>query len=244
MNCCILLGNATRFCCLQLDVPLQTDAAEIQGARAPSCSMHAAEWRSQGADTLNVATCCPVVLPLRAVASPHWVCMEAAVASPQLLPEWLGWRKCSPMQTHAGGSTTLVAASLGVCSQPQAKKAPLQPLYCRLSILLDFHWQVLPNAPKWSAIDTQFLRTQRTNAMTACLCNIEWLHAEMLASFNELCVLLARSIRRKSDLFLFPQKWLNIVSGELLSSQEPGAWSSQALLLSTGAASNAHNVQK
>ncbi len=31
-----------------------------------------------------------LVLPCRAVASPHWVCMEAAVASPQLLQEQLG----------------------------------------------------------------------------------------------------------------------------------------------------------
>ncbi len=44
----------------------------------------------------TVASC----LSCRAVASPHWVCTEAAVRSSQMLPE-------------------LVAASLEVCSQPQ-----------------------------------------------------------------------------------------------------------------------------
>ncbi len=77
----------------------------------------------QGGDTVNVASCCPVVLPRRAVASPHWFCMEAAVASPQPFWEQLGGCNCSPIQNpmeHGRrGSTTLVAASLGVCSQPQ-----------------------------------------------------------------------------------------------------------------------------
>ncbi len=32
--------------------------------------------RRKGVDTLNVVSCCPVVLWRRAVASPHWVCTE------------------------------------------------------------------------------------------------------------------------------------------------------------------------
>ncbi len=56
--------------------------------------------------------CCPIVLPRRAVASPHWVCMEAAVVSPQPLWEQLGRCNSSPMLTQWGvaiarwGSTT------------------------------------------------------------------------------------------------------------------------------------------
>ena len=46
-----------------------------------------------------------VVLPHRAVALPHWVCMKPAVASPQPLWEQLGRRKCSPKQTQWGDAT-------------------------------------------------------------------------------------------------------------------------------------------
>ncbi len=46
-----------------------------------------------------------VVLPHCAVASPHWVCMEAAVVSPQLLQEWLGRCKSSPMLTQCSDVT-------------------------------------------------------------------------------------------------------------------------------------------
>ncbi len=55
----------------------------------------------------------------------HW----AAFTLLQLLQEQLGRCKCSPMQTQCGnatarwGRTTLVAALLGVCSQPQASFA-------------------------------------------------------------------------------------------------------------------------
>ncbi len=45
------------------------------------------------------------MLPRHAVASPHWVCMEAAAGLPQLLPGWLGQRKSSPTRTKWGDAT-------------------------------------------------------------------------------------------------------------------------------------------
>ncbi len=69
-------------------------------------------------------TATSVVRPHRAVASPHWVCMEAAVASPQLLP--LGRRKSSPMLTQWGDATARRnGASRFSVSAPSATLRPL-----------------------------------------------------------------------------------------------------------------------
>ncbi len=63
-----------------------------------------------------------VVLPRHAVASPHWVCMEAAITSPQPLWEQLGRCKCSPMQTQWGDATAQWGSTTqrSVCPHPDS----------------------------------------------------------------------------------------------------------------------------
>ncbi len=97
----------------------------------------AATATNQGADTLKSdALARRAVLSCCGVARLGLLC--AAFASPQLLPElqeWLrqlGRCKCSPIQAQWGdatarrNSTTLGAASLSVCSQPQGGTNSMQ----------------------------------------------------------------------------------------------------------------------
>ncbi len=66
-------------------------------------------------------TCRCVVLPRHAVASPHWVCIGLYL----LHPNHSGSTTAASIETQWGdatarrGSTTLVPASLRVCSQPE-----------------------------------------------------------------------------------------------------------------------------
>ena len=71
----------------------------------------------------DVAT--SVVLPHRAVASPHWVCTQAAVASPKLLWECLGRCKSSPMLTQWGDATARCDSAThraSVCPHPHSAR--------------------------------------------------------------------------------------------------------------------------
>ncbi len=62
--------------------------------------------RVQGADTLksdrSVASCCCIVLLRHAVASPHWVCMGAVVASFDHSGSGWGKGNADPMQRRDG----------------------------------------------------------------------------------------------------------------------------------------------
>ncbi len=77
-------------------------------------------WRCEAAYTL---TCC-VLLSRHAVASPHWVSIGLLLHCPNHSQSSWGDVTAASIQTQWGdattqwGSTTLVAASLGVCSQP------------------------------------------------------------------------------------------------------------------------------
>ncbi len=57
----------------------------------------------------------PLCCPRYAVASPHWVCMEAAVLSPQPLPEQLGRCKSSPMCVCACVCVCVILSCGDVC---------------------------------------------------------------------------------------------------------------------------------
>ncbi len=68
-------------------------------------------------------------LPRRAVASPHWVCLGAAVASPQ---EQLEQPKCSPVETQWGDATArrdnMTQQRIAVqCVHTLTRVAPTEP---------------------------------------------------------------------------------------------------------------------
>ncbi len=83
-------------------VSMRLPRVEANESCPPPQILHplASGWEHTPSDTAT-----SVVLSHRAVASPHWVCMEVAIASPQLFQEQLGRYKISPMLTQWGDAT-------------------------------------------------------------------------------------------------------------------------------------------
>ena len=107
-------------------VTLPPPAIRQSSAAVPHTSRCRTQDQDKGADTLKRD-----VLSRHAVVSPHWVCIGLLLHRPYHSRSSWGNATATSIQTQWGnatarwGSTTLVAASLGMCSQPQGRRLNL-----------------------------------------------------------------------------------------------------------------------
>ncbi len=127
----------------------------------------------KGADTLNVAWCCPVVLwhcPIGFVLG--CICVTAASTQTQ-----------QANATARRGSTTLVTASLGVCSQPKSGAPRVSLTHPRA---LHHHILVHPGVVPFVGLDTRRTRGLFFTAHGQIMCNEtrEWSSMQGCPSHN------------------------------------------------------------